>query len=109
MRYLLFLLVITSSDFTWAQRPDSLLKTIDSEAVSFQQRYRQIEDSLYRLRMKQSMEQHGQSLDEFLAQKREEERKEDRRLYIRIGVITLFLFALVYAYVRKRNQKEKLD
>jgi len=109
VRYLLFLLIITSSHLSLAQRSDSLRQAIDSEANSIQKRYREIEDSLYRLRMKQNMEQHGQSLDQFLAEKREEKRKEDRRMYIRIGVLAIFVFALVFSLVRKRNQRGKAD
>lgn len=109
MRYLLILLIIISSHLSWSQRPDSLRQTIDSEAHSIQKQYQEIEDSLYRLRMKQNMEQHGQSLDEFLEQKREEKRKEDRRMYIRIGVLTIFVFALVFALVRKKAQQGKAD
>jgi predicted Holliday junction resolvase-like endonuclease len=104
VRYLLFLLILITSIPSQAQQPDSLHYAIDSQAKSFQQQYKEIEDSLYRLRMKQKMEQYGQSLDEFLAEKREEKRKEDRRMYIRIGVLTVFLFALVFALVRKRKQ-----
>ena len=109
MRYLLFLLIITTGFISSAQSTDSLRHAIDSEAKAVQRRYQQLEDSLYRLRMKQNMEQHGQSLDQFLAEKREEKKKEDRRMYIRIGVLTLFVFALVYALVRKRVQLDKTN
>ena len=91
------------------QQVDSLRQAIDSEAKAVQLRDQELEDSLYRLRMKQNMEQHGQPLKDFVEAGREEKRKEKRRMYIRIAVLTVFLFALVFALVRRRSQRGKTD
>ena len=64
------------------------------------------EDSIYRLKMERSVNEKGKDLDKFLADYKDYKEKEQRQVYIRIGVGVIFLAALIYGVARKRRIKK---
>ncbi|HEV7332928.1 MAG TPA: hypothetical protein VGN63_17945 [Flavisolibacter sp.] len=90
-----------------AQTTDSLARAIDSNARSIDQSAKDIQrwkDSLEKDRIYRNLEQHGQSLDDFLQEMREQEEKRERQAAIRIGLGVLFLVVVIVGLVRRRRK-----
>ncbi len=81
--------------------------TLSSEVKKAPVEHLDWQDSAKLERILQNMEQHGQSLDEFLAERKEQERKENRRKWIRIGAGAVFLFAFFYSLGRRFSKKNR--
>ena len=110
MRSLLTAVLVFHFFFTaQSQNIDSLSQSIDSSAKVLQNvndRFQQVQDSLYQLKLLRTMEQHGKPLDRFLEEKKEQERIEKRQLYIRIGLGVAILLVLIFGLIRQRNKRK---
>ena len=105
---LTFLLSILSSPFLSAQSTDSLTRAIDANAQAIEQSAKEIQrwkDSLEREKIFRNLEEHGQSLDDFLQEMRAKEEKRKRQVYYRIGFGALFLIVLVVSLARRYKRK----
>jgi hypothetical protein len=88
-----------------SQNIDTSRNSIDSPAKQIQTPNEALEDSLYRLKMERSVNEKGKELDKFLADYKEYKEKEQRQIYIRIGVGVVFVAALIYGVARKKRMK----
>ena len=77
---------------------DSIRREVERAAQNYQ-------DSLAYSRLQKNLKENGKSLDEALAEYKEQESKEKRKMYIRIGVGALFLIALFYGIARRSKQR----
>lgn len=64
-----------------------------------------LQDSLEREKVMRQILENSQPLDEFLEEMKEQERREKRRLFIRIGAGVIFLFALFFAIARRKKAR----
>jgi hypothetical protein len=99
MRPLFFLLFFFTSIVGYGQLSDSIQHQLDSTNKIIQS----LEDSIYRQRMLRNITERGQTVDRFLADFEERQKKERRQTYIKVGVGAVFLTALIYGILRKRR------
>jgi hypothetical protein len=90
-----------------SQPVDTTFRPYDSVRRVVEQTVREYQDSLKREKLLQNIREQGKPLDVFLAERRKEERKEERRRWVRIGAGALFLFALFYAIARRSKSRKK--
>ena len=103
---LVFLFVFCTASFaqpfdTTINRPYDSLRNLVEKTV------RDYQDSLDREKLLENIRTNGKPLRVFLAERREEEKKEKRRSWIRIGAGAIFLFALIFVTVRRYQQRKK--
>ena len=104
MRFLLAAVIVLLISFhTYSQPINSPVRLNDSPAKQTPLSHKNLEDSLYRLKMQRDINEKGKDLDKFLADYKEYQESEQRRKYIRIGVGIVFVAALIYGLVRKRR------
>lgn len=105
-----FLLQIVSYLPAHSQNIDSISRAIDSTSLKLKEadnRFQNLEDSLYKQKMQRSLKEEGKAFDVFLSEMEERERKERRQLYIRIALGIAFLAILIIALVRRKKSKSK--
>lgn len=93
-----------------SQHVDSLARAVDSSVKAFNEtdrQFQQLQDSIKRVQLQKSLEQNSKNLDVFLADMKEREKKEKRRMYIRLAAALIFLAVLVYGLARKRKIRSK--
>ena len=90
-----------------AQNTDSFVRAVDSSTKAMRQRITATEDSLYKMEVQRSLQQNNRNLDRFLADMKEREKREERQMYIRLGIGVLFLAVLIIGLLRKRKQAAK--
>jgi hypothetical protein len=109
MRFLLIVTFLLQFGIpVYSQSIDSISRGVDSSSKALQEaakKFQRLEDSLAKLQIQQSLDQNSKSLDLFLADMKEREKKEKRQLYIRIGLGVAFLAIVVYGLVRRRKKK----
>lgn len=104
------LLQLVFSQPLFSQPVDTVNKTTGptrrnlEEAVKM---HREWQDSIDRERLLQQIEKNGKSLDAFIAEGKEKERKEKRRQNIRIGAGVVFLFVLFFTIARRYKQRTR--
>ena len=110
MKYIVSLLLCFSVFASSAQPSDKQLKDniakLDSQSKALNEsieRNMHYSDSVNTAR---SNEQMGRNLDSFMAERREQERKQMRQAYWRIGFGVLMMVVLVVGLVRKRKGKD---
>ena len=101
---LIFLFSITEEPFA---QPADANTQYDSVRNLVEKTVREYQDSLERERLLQNIRTKGKPLNEFLAERKEEEKKRERRRWIRIGAGAIFLFALFYAIARRYRHRKK--
>ena len=95
----------------YSQNTDSLSYSKDSPGNVLQQandKLQEVQDSLTHLKLQRVIEQHGKPLGQFLAERKEQERREKRQLYIRIGFGIAILLVLIIGIVRQWKRKQNL-
>ena len=103
----LAILVLSISLVAHSQDTGSSAQRFDSSSTKTQSAKENPEDSLYRLKMERDIHEKGKDLEKFLADYKEYQEKEKRRMYTRYAVGVLFAAALIYGIVRKRKQQQK--
>lgn len=89
------------------QSADSASNRYDSIRSLVERTVQEYRDSLQREKLLQTVRETGKSLDVLLAERREQEKKEERRRWVRIGAGAVFLFALFYALARRYNTRNR--
>lgn len=109
IKFILTLLLAVFISFyslsVYCQQPDSGMPYRDSIRLQVERAAQNYQDSLAYLRLQKNLKENGKSLDEALAEYKEQESKEKRKMYIRIGVGALFLIALFYGIARRSKQR----
>ena len=114
MKRLFFLLAMMSFSLVQAQRIDSLdTKNLSKEIDSS----RKVADSLLEAQNKrindrmleQSLKQNERNLDNFMAARREQEKKQQKQNWIRIAIGVVFAIILIVGLRRKRKAKAKAE
>lgn len=80
---------------------------MDSSVKEMNNRMQALQDSVYKLNVKRSMEQNGKNLDRFMADYHERQKKEKRQMYIRLGLAVAFLAVLIVGLTRRKKMRGK--
>jgi hypothetical protein len=102
--FLAFLLLVTTVSI--AQPGDTFLPGIDTAKSIGQtekeaQRWR---DSIDAVRIRTNVQKAGKPLDAFLQEMREREKARKRQVYIRVGLVSLFLVVLIVGLLRRTKK-----
>ena len=107
---LLFIVQVLFSISAAAQSNDSVLTIKDSTREEVRQtvkkEFERWQDSVQAQRIKENVKENGKSLDDFLQEMQEKEEARKRQLYIRIGLGSILLIALVVALLRRRKKSQ---
>ncbi|MDB5207007.1 MAG: hypothetical protein JWR72_2082 [Flavisolibacter sp.] len=90
----------------YTQDLDSLSHSIDSSSKAIEQTTKDLDrwtDSTQQITLRHQTTQNSRNLDQFLADMKEQERKEKRQTYIRIGFGAAFLVVLIIGLARRRK------
>ena len=71
----------------------------------FDQQYKHLQEQ----EVQRTMEQNNRNLDEFVRLQREQEAKQKKAMWLRLGLGVFFLGVLVFGLMRKRKKKGPLS
>jgi hypothetical protein len=103
----LFILQFIFSSALFSQPLDTVINPYDSVRSVVEQTVREYRDSLEREKLLQNIREKGKPLDTFLAERKEQERKEERRKWIRIGAGVIFLCVLLITSIRRYKKRRR--
>jgi hypothetical protein len=92
------------------QNIDSLVRAIDSSSKTIQKATKDLDrwkDSSRQIILRRQTTQNSKSLDQFLADRKEQERVEKRRTYLRIASGAAFVTVLVVSWARRRKKRNE--
>jgi hypothetical protein len=101
----LFLLPVFGQSTTRAD--SAFADSVRAAARRMVDAHNRVRDSINFERVRRHVDQHGQSLDDYLAAERERERKEKRSHWVRLGAGAILLFALFVAIARRSKQRNR--
>ena len=81
------------------------MDSISQQMEVIKKRMQEIKDSMHRRQVQTMLDQQGKSLDQFLEERREAEKKQRRQMYVRIGIGVLFLAVLIIGLTRRRKTR----
>ena len=79
---------------------DSSMKQLDSINERLNNSYKRM-DSVY---VRRQIEQNNRNLDTFMAMQREQQAKQKKAMWIRLGIGVLFLGVLIFGLLRRRKK-----
>ena len=103
----LFFLQLLLSTSLLSQPVDTATRRYDSARKVVEQTVKDWQDSMDHEKMLQDIRKNSKPLDEFLAEMKEKERKENRRRWIRIGAGATLLFMLFFSIARRYIQQKR--
>ena len=113
MKYILFALLCFTMPAVFAQISDKQLnENIDKPDSQTKEMNASVERNMHSidfLNMARSNEQMGRNLDSFMAERREQERRQMRQAYVRIGFGVLMLIVLVVGLMRKKKKQQQVE
>lgn len=109
MRWFVFLSFLFSLYYTpvWSQQGSRVTAPYDSARAMVEQIVRERQDSIEREKLLQNIRKHGKTPGELLAGRKEQERKEKRRKWVRIGAGTIFMLVLLLTTARRYRQRKR--
>lgn len=102
----LFILFLFSTPLL-SQSGDAINNQYDSVHQLVEQSVSAYQDSLEREKLLQNIKKNGKPLDVILAERKEQERKEAQRQWIRIGAGAIFLGVLIFTSARHYQKRKR--
>lgn len=110
MRFFAFIFLLFVGSAVQAQKTDSLQKAVDQSAKMLDKTTNEVEklkDSLKKTALRRTIDHNSQNLDVFLQEMKIREQKRKQQIYIRIGLVTLFLIVLVTGLARRQRMRKR--
>ena len=111
MKYFLLLLLLFAgaahaqlTDKQMKEMHDNMLK-IDSSTAQLNESIKASQKAIDSINMARFNEQNNRNLDAFMAERREQEKKQLKAMYLRLAFGGLMLIVLIVGFLRKKKKK----